>query len=273
VNDITGLVLTFNEAPNIARTLGRLSWLRQVVVVDSQSTDGTPDIAASFQNVHVVRRTFTTHAEQWNYGLRETGISTEWVLALDADYGVTDAAAREIQSLPADGDAAGYSASFTYCIDGQPLRGAAYPPVTVLYKRARACYQQDGHTQRVRVDGPVRTLAAPLLHDDRKSLSHWLASQARYMKLEADKLASAEGLGPADRLRKWIVLAPPLMFIYCYVLRGGVFDGRAGLFYALQRAASELILSLYLVRRMIAVNWRDGRTGPGGPADGGAARG
>ena len=272
MNDVTGLVLTFNEASNIARTLGRLSWLQQVVVVDSQSTDGTPDIAASFQNVRVFRRGFTTHSEQWNYGLRETGISTEWVLALDADYGVTEAAAREIQSLPSDGGAAGYSASFTYCIDGRPLRGAAYPPVTVLYKRARARYEQDGHTQRVRVDGPVHPLAAPLLHDDRKPLSHWLAAQARYMKLEADKLASAHGLGLADRVRRWVVVAPPLMFVYCYLLRGGILDGRAGLFYALQRAASELILSLYLVRRTIDVSWPGGQRGPGGPADDGAAR-
>jgi hypothetical protein len=131
------------------------------------------------------------------------------------------------------------------------LRGAAYPPVTVLYKRARARYEQDGHTQRVVVDGPVRTLGAPLLHDDRKSVTRWLAAQARYMKLEAEKLATSRGLGAADRLRRWIVLMPPLMFAYCYVWRGGILDGRAGLFYALQRSVSELILSMFIVRRMM----------------------
>ena len=41
---------------------------------------------------------------------------------------------------------------------GSPLRGAAYPPVTVLYRRARGRYEQDGHTQRVRLDGEVRPL-------------------------------------------------------------------------------------------------------------------
>ena len=71
------------------------------------------------------------------------------------------------------------------------------------------------------------------------------------MKLEADKLASSNRLGLADRVRRWIVVAPPLMFAYCYLLRGGILDGRAGLFYALQRAVSESILSLFLVRRMI----------------------
>jgi glycosyltransferase involved in cell wall biosynthesis len=272
VNDITGLVLTFNEAPNIARTLGKLAWLPRIIVVDSCSTDDTVRIAEGFANVRVVRRAFTTHAEQWNYGLEQTGITSEWVLALDADYVLTEALIAEIRALEPPPAVSGFEASFDYCIEGRPLRGAAYTPVTVLYRRSRGRYAQDGHTQRVRLDGGVQRLTARIHHDDRKSLSHWLGAQARYMALEADKLGSANGaaLGLPDRLRQWIVIAPPAMFFYCYILRGGMLDGKAGLFYALQRAASELILSLYLVRRAMP-SWPGGRTGRGGPADGGAA--
>lgn len=250
MNDITGLVLTFNEAPNIERTLGKLSWLREVAVIDSNSTDGTAERAAAFTNVRVVKRAFTTHAEQWNFGLAQSG-STEWVLALDADYVLGDALIEEIKNLNPAAGVQGYSASFDYCIDGRPLRGAAYPPVTVLYRRRYARYEQDGHTQRVRVDGTVLPLHARICHDDRKSLAHWLGAQARYMELEAVKLttAAAGSLGVLDRVRRWIVLAPPAMFVYCYLLRGGILDGRAGLFYALQRATSESILSMFLLRR------------------------
>ena len=248
---ITGLVLTFNEAPNIARTLARLAWLPEIVVVDSHSTDDTCSIAASFPNVRVSERAFTTHAEQWNFGLEATGITSEWVLALDADFVLTDAVSQEIQALKPAADVAGYWASFTYCIDGAPLRGAAYPPVVVLYRRSRGRYAQDGHTQRVQVSGRVASLSHRILHDDRKPLTHWLASQARYMQLEAEKLTTASSLGLIDRVRQWIVIAPPAMFVYCYLVRGGILDGRAGLFYALQRATSEAILSLFLVwRRM-----------------------
>jgi glycosyltransferase involved in cell wall biosynthesis len=250
VNDITGLVLTFNEAPNIERTLGKLSWLSEVLVVDSHSTDGTAERAAAFPNVRVITRAFTTHAEQWNFGLAETG-SAEWVLALDADYLLSDALIAEIANLDPPPAVRGYSASFDYCIDGRPLRGAAYPPVTVLYRRAHARYEQDGHTQRVWIEGAVAPLRARICHDDRKSLSHWLGAQARYMELEAVKLttAASASLGIVDRLRRWIVIAPPAMFFYCYFVRGGIMDGRAGLFYALQRATSEAILSMFLVRR------------------------
>jgi glycosyltransferase involved in cell wall biosynthesis len=272
VNDLTGLILTFNEAPNIARTLGPLSWLRDIVIVDSMSSDGTAEIAAAFPNARVFTRVFTTHAEQWNFALEQTGITTEWVLALDADYVLTGGLSREIQALQPEPGVAGFAASFDYCIDGQPLRGAAYPPVTVLFRRAGARYEQDGHTQRVRLNGAVRPLAARIQHDDRKSLRHWITAQARYMALEADKLTAPHSrqFGFADQLRRWIVLAPPAMFVYCYFIRGGVLDGKAGLFYALQRAASELILSLFLVRRAMPSS-PAGRTGPGGPAGGGAA--
>lgn len=250
MKDITGLVLTFNEAPNVERTLGKLSWLREVVVVDSHSSDGTAERAAAFPNVRVVTRTFTSHAEQWNFGVEQTG-SAEWILALDADYLLSDALVEEIAGLEPPPGVHGYSASFEYCIDGRPLRGAAYPPVTVLYRRARARYEQDGHTQRVKIDGAVAPLRARIRHDDRKPLSQWLGAQAKYMELEAAKLTSAApgALGMIDRLRRWIVIAPAAMFFYCYLVRGGILDGRAGLFYALQRATSEAILSMFLVRR------------------------
>jgi glycosyltransferase involved in cell wall biosynthesis len=253
VTRITPLVLTFNEAPNLARTLSRLSWARDIIVVDSGSTDETRAIAATYANVRVFERPFTTHAEQWNFGLRETAIATEWVLALDADFVLSDDVVRELATLRPTAGAAGYRASFVYCVDGKPLRGAAYPPVVVLYRRAAATYLQDGHTQRVAIDGLVLPLAGKILHDDRKPLTHWLAAQSRYMKLEAAKLGASAfmSLGWPDRLRRLIVVAPVAMFLYCYILRGGILDGKAGLFYALQRAVSETILSLFLVDRML----------------------
>lgn len=249
----TPLILTFNEAPNLARTLERLSWATDIVVVDSGSTDATRRILADYPQVRVFDRPFATHAEQWNFGLESTGIATEWVLALDADFVLSEDLVAEIASLEPGADTVGYQASFTYCVQGKPLRGAAYPPVVVLFRRAGARYTQDGHTQRVQVEGRVIPLRAPIAHDDRKPLAHWLAAQVRYMRLEAEKLgsASAVSLGWLDRLRRLIVIAPPAMFVYCYVVRGGLLDGWPGLFYALQRATAEAILSLYLVERML----------------------
>ncbi len=245
LDQITPLILTYNEAPNIARTLTSLSWAKDIVVVDSFSNDDTVKIAQSFPRVRVFQRVFDCHRNQWEFGLRETGIATPWVLALDADYVVSNELTREIENLLPSADTAGYRVSFVYCIKGRELRSGIYPPVTVLYRRDAAVYVQDGHTQRVALQGSIENLLSPMLHDDRKSLKHWLASQARYMDLEAQKLRAANPaeLDLADRLRRWRILVPPAMLVYCLVVRGGIFDGRAGFYYAFQRAIAELMLS------------------------------
>jgi glycosyltransferase involved in cell wall biosynthesis len=99
LNQITPLILTYNEAPNLGRTLDRLAWARDIVIVDSLSTDDTRAIAARYPSVRVFDRAFTSHAEQWNFGLEQTGIKTDWVLALDADFVLTEDVIREIGAL------------------------------------------------------------------------------------------------------------------------------------------------------------------------------
>src|ERR1044071_1645774 len=155
---ITPLILTYNEAPNIARALEGLSWAREIVVVDSFSDDDTVQIAALFPNVRVVQREFDCHRNQWEFGLNETGISTPWVLALDADYVVTEEVIAELKTLEPHNDTVGYRAKFIYCINGKKIRSGIYPPVTVLYRRETARYVQDGHTQRVELDGEIKDL-------------------------------------------------------------------------------------------------------------------
>ena len=242
---ITPLILTYNEAPNIARSLTSVSWAKDIVVVDSFSDDNTLEIAKSFPSVRVFQRAFDSHRNQWEFGLKETGIATEWVLALDADYVVSNDLTSELENLRPDSEIAGYRANFVYCINGKKLHSGIYPPVTVLYRREAASYIQDGHTQRVALDGPVESLHSPIFHDDRKSLKTWFNAQARYTTLEAQKLRSAQrtDLNFPDRLRRWRIVMPPAMFVYCLFIRGGIFDGRAGFYYAFQRAMAELMLS------------------------------
>lgn len=250
LSQITPLVLTYNESENIGACLRALDWAREIVVVDSFSSDDTVEQAKQFANVRVVQRVFDTHAAQWNFGLQAAGITTPWVMALDADYRPTRALVDEIRSLDPPAAVSAYFVPFTYCVFGRPLRGTVYGPVASLFRRDSAAYVQDGHTQRLRLArGDFATLDARMLHDDRKPLRRWLASQARYMELEVRMLQELPltELTWADRLRKSIVLAPWLMFFYCLIGKGTLFDGWPGWYYAFQRLTAELILCLELI--------------------------
>lgn len=249
LDQITPVILTYNEEVNIGRTLTQLAWARDIVIVDSMSSDNTAEIVAQFPQARLIKRKFDQHARQWSYATAETGIRSEWILALDADYIVVDQLIEEISHLDPADDIEGYTASFTYCVRGQPLRGTLYPPVTVLYRRKKGSFFQDGHTHRLKLEGRTCNLTNKLLHDDRKPLSHWLASQDRYMKLEAQHVLGQpwSRLCFADRIRRFPFLAPFAVFANCYLLKGGCLDGAAGLQYALQRMLAEALLGVRLI--------------------------
>src|SRR5436309_13356806 len=95
VSLVTPLILTYNEEPNIKRTLESLLWAERVVVLDSGSTDGTKSIARLFPNVSWYVRPFDYHCAQRKHGIHYTDIATDFVLALDADLSAKATFAEE----------------------------------------------------------------------------------------------------------------------------------------------------------------------------------
>ncbi|MCX7898632.1 MAG: glycosyltransferase family 2 protein [Methylocystis sp.] len=249
LENITPVLLTFNEAPNIRRTLEGLTWARDIVVVDSYSADDTLQIVRRFPQTRIYERKFSSHADQWNFAAFETNIKTDWILALDADYLLSPSFVDELSALDPPDSVNGYRAAFKYCIRGKPLRGGLYPPAIVLFRRLKGRYEQDGHTQRLRIEGAIGRLEEPLLHDDRKTLSHWLSAQDRYMRLESEYILRRKWseLNFGDKLRRFPPLAPLAIFVHCYFFKFGILDGRAGLYYALQRLLAEALLALRII--------------------------
>ena len=246
-NEITPLILTYNEAPNIHRTLQQLTWAKSIVVIDSFSTDETLGILHSIPQVQVFQRKFDSFASQCNYGLSK--VTSEWVLSLDADYVLTDELIHEIKALKIESDINSFAVRFKYCVFGHPLRGTLLPPRHVLYKRELAIYKDDGHAHRVHVEGNSGMLNGYIHHDDRKPLSRWLSSQDKYMLIEVKKLAQTPlaELSLGDRIRKQKFLAPFVILFYCLILKGGILDGWGGCYYAFQRILAEILLSIRLI--------------------------
>jgi glycosyltransferase involved in cell wall biosynthesis len=251
LDQITPLVLSFNEAPNIRRTFDKLWWARRIVVIESGSTDGTIELLRSYDQVDLIHRPFTDFASQCNFGL--TQISTPWVLSLDADYELSDQIIREMQSLSPRDDTYGYRAGFVYSIHGRPLRGALYPPRIVLYRKDSAIYKNEGHGHRVSVSGHVLPLASKIYHDDRKPLQRWFQSQQRYAREEALYLLSTDpvALSVADKLRLAAWPAPIAVFFYTLIVKGCVLDGWPGWYYVLQRVFAEIMISLELIDKRL----------------------
>lgn len=250
-DNVTVMILTFNEAPNLTRTLSQLTWAKRILLIDSGSDDDTLKIAAGFRQVEVFQRPFDSAAGQCNFGLAQ--IRNGWVLSLDADYVLSDELVQEIGALR-DSGLSGLRARFIYCIHGRRLRGTLYPPRTVLYRREGAYYIDCGHTQRVVVPGTIGSLKGVIYHDDRKALARWMGSQINYARREAEYLTTTplKQLSRNSRIRRTCVIAPLIILPYVMLRKGCILDGVAGWRYGLERLFAEIAIALALLERRLA---------------------
>lgn len=246
---LQALILTKDEEPNIGRVLDKLKWLESIIVLDSHSSDRTVEIVQSFTNTRIYTRAFDSHAAQWNYGL--SLLNSEWVLSLDADYILPTEFKEEVIRNIGDGvsDISAYSAHFKFLVFGKALIKDNTTPRPVLFRRSKCEYFDDGHTQRLRVNGPTGEFKSSILHDDRKSLSRWLDNQSKYSIKECEKLIQADSgqLSFTSKLRKNKVLAPIFVFFYCLIVQRALFAGWRGWHYTMQRTIVEMLLALRLI--------------------------
>ena len=137
LDQITPVLLTYNEEENIGRTLSRLRWAKDIVVVDSGSTDGTLSILSNCPNLRVFKRRFDSHANQWRYAVEETEIATDWILRLDADYQVSDALVSELAQLDPNAPVNAYRVQFDYAIFSHKIPASLYPANTILLRNGK----------------------------------------------------------------------------------------------------------------------------------------
>src|ERR1700730_5171221 len=185
--DVTALFLTFNVRANAGLTNASISGAKQMVIVDSFSTDETIEIAKTrHPNITITQRRFDTHATQWNFGLAQ--IRTPWVLTLDSDYELSRELSSEIAELKPSDEVSAYEARFQFRIFGRNLRACVYPPRSILFRTERCTYYDDGHTQKLAINGSTRRLSGVVYHNDSKPLSGWRRAQDRYATIEARHL-------------------------------------------------------------------------------------
>lgn len=247
---LQALILTKNEEPNLKRVLDKLTWLEKVYVVDSYSTDKTIEILESYPNVEVEYRKFDSFAGQCNYGLSQ--MNSKWILSLDADYVLTDAFIDETKRILKDNkeDIVAWFTKFEFLIYGKQLISNNTTPRAVLFRKHAGEYYDDGHAHRLQITGDTGTYKARILHDDRKSLSRWLANQDGYSIKECNKLLNSDNpdnKSLINKIRRTKLLAPLIVFFYCLFIKGLILNGWAGWYYTLQRTMVEILFALRLI--------------------------
>lgn len=224
------VVITKNEAANIAACLDSVRWADEVIVVDAESTDGTVDLArVRAAQVHV--QPWLGFGPQKNVGIDKA--SGEWILIVDADERVTEALREEILSNCRQGShhgVAGYEIPRRNFFYGGWIRGGGlFPDYQLrLFHRSAGRYDDTALHEQLRVGGRIQRLKSPMDHHSMPTITHHVVKMRRYTTLGAqEKLKTQSQVGILDLAGRHLVTV-----FKTYVMRGGFRDGLRGLMVA-----------------------------------------
>lgn len=256
---VSVIVAARNEEKNLPRCLAALREVGEVYVIDSQSTDATPEIARTF-GAKVVQFHYQggwPKKRQW--AMENLDFAYGWILLVDADEALTPELAEEIRRAIQDPAFNGYYISLRMHFLGKVLRhGDASFWKLALFRRGKGRYEcrlrdQDASMadmeihEHVVAEGPTSRLEHPLIHHNVESLSHYIQKHDEYSNWESRVLLQAESsrtelppafFGTQAQRRRWLKKklyavpgSPVLLFVYRYFLRLGFLDGVPGLIY------------------------------------------
>ena len=227
---LSAVLITYNTGEQLAPCLRSLSFVDEIVVVDSGSDDATRDVARQF-GARVVEEAWRGFGPQKRYAASLA--RHDWVLCVDADEEVSAALADAIAAVlaePAERTRPiAYRMARSNRFMGRYLRhGEGFPDWSLrLFDRRQAQWSDDDVHEKVETSGRVGRLPqqAVLMHHSAESLATYLDKQNRYTSLQADGLHRA-----GERANVWrLLLSPALRFFKFYVVRLGFLDGLPGL--------------------------------------------
>ncbi|MFH1372620.1 MAG: glycosyltransferase family 2 protein [bacterium] len=235
--ELSVVIISRNEEENIRRCIQSVSWADEVILVDSQSTDRTREIAGQLGV-----RIFSPPWRGFGHAKREAVKQArgKWILSIDADEVVSSELAREIKDVMRDTSGlAGFYIPRRTNFLGRWIRHCGWYPDRVLrlFLKSRGDYDEATVHEKVILDGPVGNLAGELLHYSYPSLEHYLDKFNHYTTLGAEE-AYRRG-----RRTRWpdIVLRPPVAFIKHYISRQGFRDGLEGFIISVMSSIAVLV--------------------------------
>ena len=239
------ILITRNEAANIAACLESVAWADEIVVVDSGSSDETVAICRRYSAKVQVSSDWPGFGPQKN---RAVDMATgDWLLSIDADERVTPELRAEIEQVLAAPDSDAYEMPRLSSYLGQPMRHGGWWPdyVTRLFRRGTARFSEAKVHETVLVQSRTGRLRNHLIHHSFRSVEQVVSKMDSYSTAAAVAMAErgrSAGLGSA-------VLHGLFAFFRTYVLRAGFLDGRLGLVLAVSNAEGAYYKYLKLALR------------------------
>jgi glycosyltransferase involved in cell wall biosynthesis len=227
---ISAVIITYNEAQNIVRTLESLTWCDEIVVVDSGSNDDTVALCEA-RGCRVMYHRFSGFGEQKQFAVSLA--SHQWILSVDADEVISRELQDEIVEIFSQNEIAhsGFYLPRTLVFMDRIFRHGNENKhgFLRLFNRDRGGFTDAPVHEGVKIKGTTRTLKGSMLHYSYKDIEQYFSKFNRYTSMAARDLHT-KGRS-ANRLM--IVLRLPITFLQTYFLKANFLNGFPGFVWSL----------------------------------------
>jgi len=239
--NISALVLTYNEEANIERSLSSLSFCKEIVIVDSGSTDRTLELAARFTD-KIISHRMEGFGPQRNIGIDSA--SCDWILWLDADEEISGELKESIIGIPVDTEFAGFCLNRQTRYLGKWIKHSGWYPQYVLrlFNRKFGRCRDVAIHESISLQGKPGRLKGDIMHYAYRDLAHHIEKINNYTSLIARQKYDK---GRRFNLLK-LIFAPPAEFVKKYFLKLGFLDGLPGLAIAVTSAYYNFLKEIKL---------------------------
>lgn len=253
--DLTVIILTYNESLHIERCISSLRAITdKIFIIDSFSTDGTPEIATRL-GATVVQNPWVSYAFQFNYGIEHNPFATDWLMRMDADEYITPELAQEINAaLPnVSPEISNMYIKRRVIFMDQWIKHGGYYPTWLLriWRRGQGMCEELWMDEHIKVKGgsPIR-LQHDLVDHNLNNLTWWTQKHNNYAIREVIDLlnikydfenretVTPDFFGSQEQRKRFLKVKyaglplftrPFLYFIYRYFVKLGFLDGKKGM--------------------------------------------
>ena len=256
-------IQTLNEEENLHGLLDSVAWADDIVVLDSLSTDRTKEIATE-RGCRWFERPYDGRGPHQNWAMENIDFKHKWVFYLDADERMTSELCEEITRIAEDEsieNVAYYCGRKNYFM-GKWLKHAMPPGYIMRFFQPPKIRFARLANPVPTIDGPTGYLREHFIHYNfSKGLNEWFQRHNKYSTYEAIETIKALKERPVrwgelfsrDAYTRRMQLKnlsfrmparPTLKFLYMYLLKLGILDGRPGLTYCILQAIYEYMICI-----------------------------
>ena len=247
---ISVIVSVKNEELNLPICLSKLNDFDEVIVVDSLSTDNTPNIVKKFGFKLVNFKWNGKFPKKRNWTLENVNINNEWVLFLDADEYLTKRFINEVSTKIELNEHVGYWIYYNNYFMGKEQKYGLKMRKLALFKKDFGRFEQINEDNWSHLDmeihehpilnGSLSKLKNTIIHKDYKGLDHFITRHndyssweaKRYLNLKKDKTTKLTSRQQIKYRLLKTGLLPCFYFFGTYILKGGFLDGITGFYFA-----------------------------------------